>query len=335
MEFLENKVLTDLKRSIEIDFYQRFVDDIIMACAPKDIDLIMTQFNAYHKDISFTVEKENNNKLNFLDMTIHRNPVNGELKTCWYTKQMWSERYLNFLSETAIEHKVGVIYNLIDRAILLSDKEFQNKNIQKVKNVLKINNYPEKFMNKYIKKRICILKNKENIKNNDTKEQNETRNKSKIVAIPYNNEISTKITRLFQKETNSKLAYKNNNTLSWTYSNLKTKISNEFMSGVVYKITCNNCNKVYIGQTQNYLRDRINAHKRSVKNKTYETALSQHATDLNHKFNFDIKDIQIIDKEKNYKKRVFKEMVHICKTKNKLNNNTDTQKLSTLYNKIL
>ena len=117
------------------------------------------------------------------------------------------------------------------------------------------------------------------------------------------------------------------------YTNLKTKIAKELNSGVIYKVNCNDCSATYVGQTQNYLRDRVNAHKRSIKNGSHETALSKHAVNTLHSFNFN--EIKILEHEKNNKNRLIKEMIYIKQTPNKVNNNTDTDNLSGIYNGIL
>ena len=138
MEHLENSVLENLKNKINIDFYQRFVDDIILSCKPSDIDIILNEFNSFHPRLKFTHEIEVDNRLNFLDMTINHNHMTGELETCWFTKQIWSQRYLNFFTHAPIENKITVVYSLVDRALLLSIKKFHSQNIIKIKKISEI-----------------------------------------------------------------------------------------------------------------------------------------------------------------------------------------------------
>ena len=101
----------------------------------------------------------------------------------------------------------------------------------------------------------------------------------------------------------------------------------------MYRIDCKACPAKYIGQTKNYLRDRINTHKRSIIKGSHETALSKHAINELHAFDFE--NTKIIDHESNNKKRIFKEMIYIKTTHNKINNNEDTQGFNTLYNAVL
>ena len=51
-------------------FYYRHVDDIIL-CIPQDkIECTLNIFNNYHQKLQFTIETEDNNKINFLDVTL-------------------------------------------------------------------------------------------------------------------------------------------------------------------------------------------------------------------------------------------------------------------------
>ena len=94
----------------------------------------------------------------------------------------------------------------------------------------------------------------------------------------------------------------------------------------IYKIPCTNCDKVYIGQTSQYLQERIKAHKYS---KTAATALNKHKIDTGHNFNYE--DTQILDTEQHTYKRNIKEMLHISLDKNSVNNNTEIKNLSKIY----
>ena len=92
------------------------------------VDIVLNSFNAYDDNLQFTYEIENNNHLNFLDMTLIR--INDKISTNWYQKPSSSGRILNFNSNHHIQLKKNLIFNLIDRAFLLSDKKFHHNNIQ-------------------------------------------------------------------------------------------------------------------------------------------------------------------------------------------------------------
>lgn len=77
----------------------------------------------------------------------------NELITNWYKKPTTTKRYLNFFSHSPSPQRVGIIYCLVDRCILLLDSRFHKKNTNKVVNILFSNDYPYKFIMKYINKR--------------------------------------------------------------------------------------------------------------------------------------------------------------------------------------
>ena len=102
----------------------------------------------------------------------------------------------------------------------------------------------------------------------------------------------------------------------------------------MYKLNCLDCDKCYIGQTKQYLKNRIKNHKQSVRNSsTVVTALSNHAKENMHKFNFE--EPEILCSEQHYKKRNIMEMIHISKRNNTINYRTDTEDLGAIYNNLL
>lgn len=75
---------------------------------------------------------------------------NNSLITNWFQKPISSVRLINFSSSYPIQY-IGNVYNLIDRAILLSDTSFHKDNIYKVKKMLLKNGFPLDFIEKNIK----------------------------------------------------------------------------------------------------------------------------------------------------------------------------------------
>jgi len=251
--------------------------------------------------------------------------------TNWYTKDIWSERYINYFSNCPLKYKVNTIYNLVDRAINLSEKRFHTSNIEKIKMTLVKNFYPLEFINKYVKKRMNFLKNKT---------QNAALNKNKndvenvYVGMPYIPKLTENIEKILRQEKSSiRVCPKNLNTLKSLFSKLKAPIPKDHLSNLIYQIKCKDCNSSYVGQTQNYIKDRINTHRRSIRNMRSDTALSRHALENLH--NFDFVNYKILDMEHNRKKRLVKEMAHIRTTEHSINYIEDTQNLNNLYDVIL
>ena len=142
MEELEIFCWNRLKTEFNIipNFYFHYVDDSICCIKKDDIHKLNQVFNNFDPNLKFTYEIEINNSINFLDVSLIKH--DGNIITVWYLKSMSTNRTLNFYSNHPVSLKKNIVFNLIDRAILLSDKCFHNKNILRVKNILNENSYP-------------------------------------------------------------------------------------------------------------------------------------------------------------------------------------------------
>ena len=108
-------------------FYFRYVDDII-TCIPKNkIMVMLNNFNSYHPKLQFTHEVEQENTINFLDIQLIKDE--NKILHNWYRKPISSLRYVNFRSGHTEQQKIGIIYCLVDKAILLSNDIFHEKNL--------------------------------------------------------------------------------------------------------------------------------------------------------------------------------------------------------------
>jgi len=92
-----------------------------------------------------------------------------------------------------------------------------------------------------------------------------------------------KITNLF-KHTNIRVAFKSINTLQQlTKPKLASNTQEQDRSGI-YKLTCNTCQMLYIGQTSQSLKQRYHEHIRYVRHNEPQSAYPQHI--LNHKHEY-------------------------------------------------
>jgi len=120
MQDLEQKALNKLDFSLPI--YYRYVDDILLLTPFEKIDVVLNTFNGIHSRLKFTLELEKNRSISFLDLRLIIN--NGILFIDWFRKDTCSGRYLHYYSGHPIYHKIGTIYGLVDRALLLSHPVF-------------------------------------------------------------------------------------------------------------------------------------------------------------------------------------------------------------------
>ena len=87
MRDLEEKALTSL--NLELPFYHRYVDDIVLAAPINKITDIVNTFNKQHNRLQFTSEMEVNRTLSFLDLLLRVD--DGEIVIDWYHKETFSE----------------------------------------------------------------------------------------------------------------------------------------------------------------------------------------------------------------------------------------------------
>ena len=317
MEYLEKQVLQNLRCSIHI--YKRYVDDCFL-CLPKDqVEYVLDQFNSFCASLNFTMETEVNKTLNFLDITVAH--CNGKITTKWFRKPNSSGRYVNYLSAQPLVHKKAVVAGLVDRAVCFTNVIDRPKVIADVKKILRDNNYPDEFVNKIIKERVHKLYNgnsKPNIQEED----------KKFISFPYICGLSENIEHLLKDK--FKVAHKTHTNVGQLFSKLKSRTKKENQSDVIYKVPCSNCQATYVGQTTQYLKKRMEAHRYR---KNEITALSRHASEQKH--GFDFANVEVLDIEQNSFKRKILEMLYIRKDKNSVNNRTDIASLSSIYANIL
>ena len=299
-----------------------YVDDTIMAVPSNAEDVVIQTFNSYHKKLQFTIEREENNKIAFLDMEIIRDD-RGNLYTNWYTKPTDAGRILNYKSVHPAHQKIAIIKNMLHRAVTLSEEKFHNDNIKKVEMMLIKNNYPKSLI-------------KLQIKNFSTKQkQKPTHHKVNLeetvhyYRCPYIPEISNQLKKKLNT-CNQQLAFYNCSSTKSLFTQLKDKNVKDCESSLIYHIPCGICDMGYVGQTTQYLKKRINQHKNDCKNKhTHRTALVGHHMDTGHVFNFE--EVRILDKENNKYKLNISEMIWIYKKEKTVNIKSDTNDLSKVY----
>ena len=325
MEDLENECLTKLKDlGCNPIFYYRYVDDTFLCIKKDSTQLVLDIFNNYDANLKFTYEIETNGALNFLDLLIVRE--NNSIITDWFQKPTSSGRILNFHSNHTINQKKNIIYNLVDRSILLSDSKFHRKNIFTIKNTLQNNNYPLDFIEKHIKIRLMKLKHKKHNQFNHV--PNNLYTSQHKIIIPYCNNFYEQCSFIFKKYKINVLP-KINKSLQSVIHLGKDPIDKSDLTGVVYKFRCNLCPASYVGQTKRSLSARINEHKSC---RIDNSVVSSHILEFNH--DFDWKNVKILDIEPDYFKRSLSEMLFINSDKNNINLKEDVSKLNRIYSSL-
>ena len=306
--FMEELLRACLEKLVEKPkIITKYVDDIFAVVKKSRLQETLQMLNSYHKDVKFTLETEKDGKLPYLD-TLAIRDNNNKIILDWYQKPSSSGRIINFYSKHPRSTKINTAMNFIKRVLDISHPSFWKENEIRIKNILKLNNYPSKT----IQKLLWQYKNPK---------QRENTQRQPLVYKSFTN-----TGKLFNRIKNSaiynkneiKITAKSNFNVGRLFSNTKTKIKKEDKSNVVYEIRCqgdgtNNCDKVYVGTTKTKLRTRISSHKSDQKCRSKDTmpktALAEHCIKEGHYADFD--NVNILQKENNYSKRLMLEMLHI------------------------
>ena len=152
MGFYESKWLNECNLN-KTKFYLRYVDDILVDFKNKQDSLnFFKLLNNRHPNVKFTIEKQINNSIVFLDVLISGiNNQNLTLQT--YHKSTYMDLLSNFKSFTSFSYKISLIKCLIDRSFKICNNwnSFHN-DIENIKSNLIKNAYPPFLIDKAIKK---------------------------------------------------------------------------------------------------------------------------------------------------------------------------------------
>lgn len=146
----EDLLETVVKNSdLNIPIVKKYVDDLFLVLPRTEVQNVLDTFNQYNAHLQFTVEKEIDGSLPFLDTLVIRKD-NQTLKTSWYSKPISSGRILNYLSFHPMNMKLNVAANFIKRVTMLSTNTTLAQQKQKIFQTLRLNNYPSSLINRII-----------------------------------------------------------------------------------------------------------------------------------------------------------------------------------------
>jgi hypothetical protein len=82
---------------------------------------------------------------------------------------------------------------------------------------------------------------------------------------------------------NYKIAFHTNNTIGNCLMH-KQQVTDRYTRSGVYKLTCPDCEKVYVGQTGRSFKVRFNEHKNAFQTNNHTSKFVQHLIEHNHSF---------------------------------------------------
>ena len=305
MEDLEKRALsTSLSQPC---FWKRYVDDVCAAVKSNLVLTLQNHLNNIEPSIQFTVERETERKISFLDVTVCRQD-DGQLSTKVYRKPTHTERYLSFDSHHPVAHKKAVIKSLTDRAKTIpSSVDQQSKEMKHVIAALSANGYPKRFV-------IDASKPKRPSPQTPATAPDDKRG---FCILPYVKGTTEPIKRILNNY-NIKVALKPHHTIGNLFPKPKDPVPKDQTRGAIYSIPCEVCDKSYIGETKRKFSTRLKEHQKAVEKKhSHKSALAEHCLHSGHTISWE--SAKILRTSTNWRNRRILEAWEINTCRNPLN----------------
>jgi len=217
------------------------------------LDCFFWQLNYKHPRIEFTIEREKDGVLPFLDLSIKRLPT--KLITKVYRKETHTQRYIHWRSNQSKNCKLGVLKGLVHRAHLLCDiKEDLLNELELLRNVFICNGYPKKLVEKTINDswKVELKKQIYNELEEADPEHHEKAEKSEYfdtLHAPYIARFSEKLAKDL-KHINVGITFSKGCTFFNSFCRLKPPCAQDMRKNVIYCLNCKSNPQIYIGETQ-------------------------------------------------------------------------------------
>ena len=237
-------------------FYDRFVDDTFAIFDNEERSQEFHQrLNELHPALKFTVERETNEQLPFMDVCVSKD--NQHLVRSIFRKPTFTGLYTRWESFCAKKHKINLIRSLVHRAVKICSPATLKDEFDNLRRILTNNGYPLDVINTTIAKVTDSRNDPTRIVSNDAEER--------IVSIrlPWIGNISRK----FAAQTTTAITQafpKVRPVVAFTTKHAFAGVAKEALptlskSSVVYAYTCS-CKRMYVGKTTQRLAERIKQH---------------------------------------------------------------------------
>ena len=275
--FEEEAINTALTKPM---LWLRYVDNtfVLWKHGREKLMEFLTHINSRRPSISFTMETEEDKRLPFLDTEVVRNE-DGTIRTVVYRKPTHTDRYIHFDSYHHPQVKTGIIRTMMQRGervcSLPTDLQREKQHLEEV--FVKKNGYPKRFVNRAL--------NKQRRQTLDGTTTPDT--PIRTITIPYVKGVSERIRRILGRA-NIRTAFSTVTTIRSLLVKTKPVTKEHDKKGVIYRVPCQDCPKVYIGETGRKLSTRLTEHKRHCRLMQPEkSAIAEHAIVEDHRIDFD------------------------------------------------
>lgn len=276
MDNLESRIFENSPFKDKIVYWFRYVDDIICLWkgSNRQLDHFLKYLNSLHNKIKFTIEVEQDNVLNFLDLRIDHSTGSHDFSI--FRKPTHTDVIIPHHSCHPISHKLAAFNSMIYRALTvpMSHHNF-DKEIRTIKQIAVTNGYEEIMVDRILNR----ISRRLAIDSSTAKIMSEERS---WITVPYLGLVSDKLGQELKKN-GFDVAFRTTPILKSLFSCSKDKINIWDKSGV-YKLNCADCNACYVGQTGRSFKCRIREHIRDWNKQNGNSNFAEHLITNNHKF---------------------------------------------------
>ena len=119
LQYIEEIYVKKCLENKEIAHYTRYVNDILIIYDQNKTNeqTILEKINKIDQNLQFKMSNEENNIMNYLDITIHRN--NNNIDISIYRKPTGTDTTTQFSSNHLYEHKIAALKYYIHRMLTL------------------------------------------------------------------------------------------------------------------------------------------------------------------------------------------------------------------------
>ncbi len=200
-----------------------------------------------------------------------------------YRKATHANSYLHYFSFHSSNVKLNVAQGLFFRALRICSPRFRSEEFNFIFHSLFKLGYPDFVLRKALSKaKSSFFKSRTIDKPNSAS--------LKFTSVPFLPSLDSPSNHQLAKFHKSKLVFRYPNSIK---SSLINNSPNDIQSGV-YRVSCKDCNKKYIGETGRTFTDRMKEHQRAIRNLDTNNAIAAHCHDLNH--SLDLKNFEVLAK---------------------------------------
>ncbi|UYV84650.1 hypothetical protein LAZ67_X002951 [Cordylochernes scorpioides] len=253
-----------------IFFWRRYVDDIFCVCKTDSENTIFTDLHTYNPNITFTLEREHELVIPFLDVLVIRTP--NTYHTTVYYKKNHPPRYTHYRSHCSTSHKINIVKALTRRLLThCSLPIFKTIEKNRIISHLTISGFPLSFIEKHTYSPVPL---------------NPPATYKSTCVIPFS-PLSVNLSR-FLKPFGIRTSFTNTPNLHSLLRHPITKTDSSTdpltSSGAVYSVSCQQCPATYVGETGRTIAIRMTEHTRNITNRDTRSLIFQHIASSGHSF---------------------------------------------------